>query len=317
MTDYTTIVTPAIPGTPMFEVDDDGQQRMTKVWQQYFIDLKRVITDPSGDLTASRIVATDSSGVKVSVSDLTSWIAGVANRITITDDGDGTVTITIPDTPTLVGMILSSLTASRLVASDGNKNLISSAISNWIAGTANQITVTDDGDGSITISIPSDLNIPGDLTFVGDGDGLAFAGISVKDNTDAVTLNSAAKDQVTNFDTNDPSNNATPDHTNDHITTDKKGDYFAIISLDVQNNAAQAHKVDVSLWKNNGATEFLNVHNHRNLSGGSTDVASMSLSGFIEVAAGDTLEIWADTGTAGDRSVTFEDITLSILQVGG
>ncbi len=161
-----------------------------------------------------------------------------------------------------------------------------------------------------------DIQSGGNIVFIGTA-GMAFAGISVKDNTDAVILNSTAKVQITNFDTNDPSNNATPDHANDHITTDKKGDYFAIVSLDVQNNAAQAHKVDVSLWKNNGATEFLNVHNHRNLSGGSTDVAAMTLSGFIEVAAGDTLELWADTGTAGDRSVTFEDITLSILQVGG
>ncbi len=156
MTEYTTIVVPRIPGTPMF--DDEG--RMTDIWQRFFMDFKRVLADPSGELTASRIVATNSDGIKVSVSDLTSWIAGVADRITVMDDGDGTVTVTIPDTPTLVGMILSSLTASRLMASGSNKSLISTALVSWVAGTAGQITITDDGDGSITISIPAPFRVP-------------------------------------------------------------------------------------------------------------------------------------------------------------
>lgn len=89
MTEYTTIVVPAIPGTPMF--DEEG--RMTDIWQRFFLDFKRVLADPSGELIASRIVATDSDGLKVSVSDLTSWIVGIANEILVTDDGDGTVTL--------------------------------------------------------------------------------------------------------------------------------------------------------------------------------------------------------------------------------
>jgi hypothetical protein len=45
------------------------------------------------------------------------------------------------------------LTATRLVSSDANKKLISvSNLASWIAGTANQITVTDDSDGSVTLS---------------------------------------------------------------------------------------------------------------------------------------------------------------------
>lgn len=49
------------------------------------------------DLTASRIVATDASKTLASVTDLTSWIAGTANEIDVSDDGDGTLTIGIID----------------------------------------------------------------------------------------------------------------------------------------------------------------------------------------------------------------------------
>jgi len=62
---------------------------------------------------------------------------------------------------TLSGALLNNLTASRLIASDANKNIVSiAALSAWIAGTANQILITDDGDGSVTISIP-DTDITG------------------------------------------------------------------------------------------------------------------------------------------------------------
>ena len=58
-------------------------------------------------------------------------VSGTPGEITVTDNGDGTITISIPD------------------------NFLPSAIS----GTPNQITITDDGDGSITISIPTGANI--------------------------------------------------------------------------------------------------------------------------------------------------------------
>ncbi|KKN16568.1 hypothetical protein LCGC14_0974480, partial [marine sediment metagenome] len=44
-------------------------------------------------LTANRLMATGSSKEATSVSDLTSWIAGTTDRISVADDSDGTVTI--------------------------------------------------------------------------------------------------------------------------------------------------------------------------------------------------------------------------------
>lgn len=51
-----------------------------------------------------------------------------------------------------------TLTANRLTATDGDKNFASVAnLANWIAGKANQIIVTNDGDGTITLSIHNDV----------------------------------------------------------------------------------------------------------------------------------------------------------------
>ena len=58
--------------------------------------------------------------------------------------------------PKYAGITLTDLTASRLVYSTADKALASVAnLASWVAGTANQITVTDDSDGTITLSIPA------------------------------------------------------------------------------------------------------------------------------------------------------------------
>ena len=52
-----------------------------------------------------------------------------------------------------------NLTASRLTSTDANKAMVSvSDLTTWIAGTTDQITVTDDGDGTVTLSTPQDIN---------------------------------------------------------------------------------------------------------------------------------------------------------------
>lgn len=46
--------------------------------------------------TASRLLSTNGSKVAASVTDFTSWVAGTANRVTVADDGDGTITLSSP-----------------------------------------------------------------------------------------------------------------------------------------------------------------------------------------------------------------------------
>jgi len=48
------------------------------------------------DATASRLISTDSNKKLSSVLDLTEWIAGTTNRVTVADDSDGTVTLSAP-----------------------------------------------------------------------------------------------------------------------------------------------------------------------------------------------------------------------------
>ncbi len=121
-------------------------------------------------LTASRLMASDSAKALSSVGDLTSWIAGTANEIDVTDDGDGTVTIGIIDplivakggTGTaaltdhglLVGSGTSAITALS-VAANGQLPIGSTGVDPVLAtitGTTDHISVAN-GAGSITLDL--------------------------------------------------------------------------------------------------------------------------------------------------------------------
>lgn len=95
------------------------------------------------------------------INDTNSLISGTAFQVIVNDNGDYTVTLSLPqniDTNADVefdSLVLEDLTASRLIGSNNNKKLVSiTNLASWIAGTSNQITVTDDGDGSVTLSLP-------------------------------------------------------------------------------------------------------------------------------------------------------------------
>lgn len=72
-------------------------------------------------LTANRLVATNAIKVLESVANLASWIAGTSNQVTVTDDGDGSITLSLPQdiatssSPTFTGLTLSGLTDNRLL----------------------------------------------------------------------------------------------------------------------------------------------------------------------------------------------------------
>lgn len=134
--------------------------------------------------TASRLLSTNASKELASVADLTSWIAGVANEINITDDGDGTITIGIVD-PLIVGkggigvatltdhgILLGSGTSAVTplgVASNGQIPIGSAGVDPVLAeitGTANQVISTP-GAGSITLSLPQNIHTGASPTFAG------------------------------------------------------------------------------------------------------------------------------------------------------
>lgn len=78
------------------------EQTMAETWWAFFESIARGISGllPSvtvDDLTASRIVATDSNKTLVSVADLTTWIGGTALEVEVTDNGNGTLTVGLPN----------------------------------------------------------------------------------------------------------------------------------------------------------------------------------------------------------------------------
>lgn len=78
---------------------------------------------------------------------------------------------------------IDGLSASRLVSSDASKNLISSDFVDWVAGTSNQVIVTDDTNGGITLSLPQNIHSGA----VPDFDGLNLTGVMTTTNNTLVT----------------------------------------------------------------------------------------------------------------------------------
>jgi len=118
-------------------------------------------------LTNGQLLIGDNSG-DPTVATLT----GTSNQVTVTNGG-GSITLSTPqdlDTSadvTFDSVTLDDLTASRLVATNGSKKLVSSDLNNWVAGTSNQISVADDSDGTITLSTPQNIHTSATPTFAG------------------------------------------------------------------------------------------------------------------------------------------------------
>ncbi len=73
----------------------------------------------------------------------------------------------VSSTPTFSTLNLASLTASKLVKTNAGKDLASADLVDHVDGTTNQISVSDDGDGSITLATPQDTHTGASPTFAG------------------------------------------------------------------------------------------------------------------------------------------------------
>lgn len=67
--------------------------------------------------------------------------------------------------PTFAGISLTGFTANKLVATDATKKLVSTDLYSWVTQTANQILIADDGDGTITFSLPQSIHTSAVVTF--------------------------------------------------------------------------------------------------------------------------------------------------------
>lgn len=124
-------------------------------------------------LTASRLMSTNAGSTLASVADLTSWIAGTSNQITSTSDGDGSLTLSIPNSFTLPS---ASPTFTGLTLT-GNQT---------IGGTLGVTGVSKLGNGTLTFASKNFSVI-----------GASFDGTAVQfENTD---VNTVANGRVFNF----------------------------------------------------------------------------------------------------------------------
>ena len=119
---------------------------------------------PISKLNHDRIVYSNQKGEVSSVTDLSNWVRGTKNQIVAKPD-KGRATLSLANNITIAGAItatsvtVTGLTANRLVATNGASTLTSVAnLANWIAGTANRVTVANDGDGTVTLSAPQDIH---------------------------------------------------------------------------------------------------------------------------------------------------------------
>ncbi|MFA5838579.1 MAG: immunoglobulin-like domain-containing protein [Candidatus Paceibacterota bacterium] len=80
-------------------------------------------------------------------------------------------TLAITNTATTSNLIvsndttISSLTPSRLVSLNSSRKLTNTDLFSWVSGTTNQITITDDSDGTITLSLPQNIHTSANPTF--------------------------------------------------------------------------------------------------------------------------------------------------------
>lgn len=113
------------------------------VWADASGNLVEITAQQMADAMEARLAA----GTGVSISE-----AGAAITIAIGQP------VATTDAVTFAVVTGSNLTANRLMASNGAKGMVSADLAAWVAGTANQVVVTDDLDGSVTLSLPQDIH---------------------------------------------------------------------------------------------------------------------------------------------------------------
>lgn len=178
------------------------------------------------------------------------------------------------------------------------------------------VLVNDDEDALIFTDTIENLKVEGDLTFEGDGSGLAFGEIWGVDWATGTAI--AVTDtwyQVDAFTTNGESHLSTPDYTNHHIVVDHAGRYLIVVSASlVSEGGPQETVFEVEVHLNNGAVHCQNIHADQHSA--QDDINSVSMQGIRDLAVNDTVELWVRNRT-NTFDVLFHSVCVSLVEVGG
>ena len=116
----------------------------------------KLIVQPRQDDPTSIVRAIAHLDSKLNTDAKPTWAGG-------TIDGD----LSVSGDFDLEGVVtFDALTASRLAATNASKELVSADLYAWMVGTTNQVIVTDDGDGTVTLSTPQDIHTGASPTFL-------------------------------------------------------------------------------------------------------------------------------------------------------
>jgi hypothetical protein len=146
---------PPPPAREPFFINDALNPR----WESFLRGLQASITlETSITSVEHSLIVGDSSG------DFTPLDVGASDEVL---QGNTGADPTWETTPTITSATFNGLTATRLMATNSSKVAVSADISAWISGTTDQVIVTDDGDGTVTLSLADPLITPGDVTVGG------------------------------------------------------------------------------------------------------------------------------------------------------
>lgn len=259
----------------------------------------RLQIDESGNvgiagLTASRLLSADSSKNLASVADLTAWIATAStNRVTVTDDGDGSVTLSGPQdihtgaTPTFADLTLSAPSAIYALNHDQFANFVANE---HIDHTTVSITAGAGLTGGGTIAATRTVN-------VGQG-----AGITV--NADDVALTTPGTLTVST------SNSSTGNHTHAITSSSNPGAAASILASD---GSGQLQLVRIGLGiAPNGSYSLLTSGAGR--FGGSVSLSAGNLafesSSFVSGWAGSGFRLEDSIAVASTTALEIDEMTV-------
>lgn len=199
----------------------------------------------------------------------------------------------------------------------------------WINhhGYSTLMTLTGEGDLGIGLTNPDsklevngDVHVDGLIYFEGDNTGLPYAQIYEEDGNSTLTLmNQNVFYQMIAFTTNGESNNATPDHNNDHIIIDKAGRYLITINISLSQTTNNLIKHLFQVRTNNGSTNHPSVSVYKDTTGADV-VGNCGCTGIIDLDRGDTVELWVkrlNGGIIGALTITIPQCSITISHLGG
>ena len=151
---------------------------ITRPWQEWLIITKRDKANRVEDATADHIATLTSDGHP-------------QDSETTVPDGDFVGTT---DAQQLANKTFAELVGTKILSSDGTGALTEVDLVNWVSGTSGRLTVSDDGDGTITLTVP----LKASFGITSDANGLSLnqqANVADASAVSAVTL-TAGSDTV-------------------------------------------------------------------------------------------------------------------------